>query len=81
MYNFAIISQVRAMAGCLVEVGLGRMSIDELEEVVQKPSNTHRVKHQKCLQAPPGGLYLLNVHYNKEGKVRTSHHTFCQLLL
>jgi tRNA pseudouridine38-40 synthase len=54
-------NMVRIIAGTLVEVGLGKISPDAMKEIVQE-KDRQRAGHT----APPQGLYLVEVYYNKE---------------
>jgi len=52
---------VRIIAGTLVDVGLGRKNPDELPEII-KSKDRQMAGHT----APPQGLYLAEVFYEKE---------------
>ena len=56
---------VRRMTGILVEVGRGKMSLDEVEQLFKGYSNT-----PARLTAPSGGLYLEKVYYGNETPAR-----------
>ena len=49
---------VRIISGTLVDVGLGKIKPDEIQEIIE---SKNRVKAGKTM--PPHGLYLLNVEY------------------
>ena len=49
---------VRIIAGTLVEVGLGKINIDEIEDIIQQGKRENAGK-----TLPPQGLYLLKVEY------------------
>jgi tRNA pseudouridine38-40 synthase len=52
--------QVRSMVGTLVEVGLGKMSADDVAEALAAKDRA------RCGPvAPPDGLYLMRVDYAK----------------
>jgi tRNA pseudouridine38-40 synthase len=52
-------SQVRSMVGTLVEVGLGKMTVEQVAEVLAAADRT------RCGPvAPPDGLYLVRVDYD-----------------
>jgi tRNA pseudouridine38-40 synthase len=52
---------VRRLVGVLVEVGRGRMSVEQVEEFLEKPS-----REPARLTAPPSGLFLERVDYDNE---------------
>ncbi|MDP0500059.1 MAG: tRNA pseudouridine(38-40) synthase TruA [Verrucomicrobiota bacterium JB022] len=49
---------VRSLAGCLVHVGIGRLTGDDLREILESATRTERV-----VTAPAGGLFLDHVYY------------------
>ncbi|WP_455479463.1 tRNA pseudouridine(38-40) synthase TruA [Bartonella sp. B23] len=50
--------QIRSFAGSLMEVGIGRWTVQDLEAALQAKDRTH------CgMVAPPSGLYLIQVDY------------------
>ena len=53
---------VRAMVGTLVEVGQGKRSPSEIKKILEARDRSAAGK-----TAPPHGLYLLSVEYEKEG--------------
>ncbi|MBI4217104.1 MAG: tRNA pseudouridine(38-40) synthase TruA [Chloroflexi bacterium] len=53
--------QVRRMAGALLQVGLGRMELSQLQDLLLRP----RLGAARWT-APPGGLCLLQVNYKEE---------------
>lgn len=54
-------NMVRAIVGTLVEVGLGRISIHDFEEIIEK-----KQRSSAGASAPAQGLYLVDVQYPKE---------------
>ncbi|MBY0565278.1 MAG: tRNA pseudouridine(38-40) synthase TruA [Hyphomonadaceae bacterium] len=55
--------QVRSMVGTLVEVGLGRMSADDVADALAAKDRA------RCAPvAPPDGLYLMRVDYGERAK-------------
>ena len=50
--------QVRNIVGALVEVGLGRLTVDDVRLLIQ-----HRQRELCPPPAPPEGLFLTHVHY------------------
>ena len=55
---------VRAMVGTLVEVGQGRRSPSEIKKILEARDRSAAGK-----TAPPHGLYLISVEYDKEGTI------------
>ena len=55
---------VRAMVGTLVEVGQGKRSPSEIKKILEARDRSAAGK-----TAPPHGLYLISVEYEKEGKI------------
>lgn len=51
-------NQVRIIAGCLVDVGLGKWDTDSLHSVLKAKDRTKAAK-----TAPPTGLYLSNIEF------------------
>jgi tRNA pseudouridine38-40 synthase len=49
---------VRVIAGTLVDIGLGRLSPDDMKRILETRDRAAASK-----TAPPDGLYLLKVHY------------------
>jgi tRNA pseudouridine38-40 synthase len=49
---------VRAMVGTLVEVGLGKLSLPELAEIIHKKS-----RQEAAVSVPARGLFLWEVEY------------------
>ena len=49
---------VRSVVGALVDVGLGRLSPDDITAILATKTRTHRV-----VTAPPQGLFLMKVFY------------------
>lgn len=49
---------VRSLAGCLVDVGIGRLQVDEVAEILAS-----RVRTQRVRTAPAQGLFLDRVFY------------------
>lgn len=60
--NAFLLRQVRNMVGCLVEVGLGRLSHAQLAEIVQARSRD-AMQSKRIRPAPACGLYLQKVSY------------------
>ena len=52
---------VRAIVGTLVEVGLGKISIHDFEEIIEQQQRS-----SAGASAPAQGLYLVDVQYPKE---------------
>ncbi len=52
-------NMVRAIVGTLIEVGRGRMSIDEFRQVIER-----RDRCSAGESVPPNGLFLVNIEYN-----------------
>ncbi|GFT77351.1 tRNA pseudouridine synthase [Nephila pilipes] len=55
--------QIRKLIGTAVSVGLGELSLSDVQLMFEKPNPN---KWQKGLLPPPGGLYLAHIHYDKE---------------
>ena len=55
---------VRAMVGTLVEVGQGKRSPSEIKKILEARDRSAAGK-----TAPPHGLYLISVEYEKEGTI------------
>jgi tRNA pseudouridine38-40 synthase len=53
---------VRSLVGCLVEVGLGKLSVADVKAMLQTG-----VRGEKVQTAPPQGLFLEKVFYKDEG--------------
>lgn len=49
---------VRSVVGALVDVGLGRLTPDDITAILETKTRTHRV-----VTAPPNGLFLMKVFY------------------
>lgn len=58
---------VRNIAGCLIEVGCAKRSVDWVAEVLEKRDRT-----QGGVTAPPNGLYLVGVEYPDEFSMPSS---------
>ena len=56
--NGFLYHMVRNLVGTIAQVGMGKMSVSEFETLF---NNKQRVN--KCITAPPQGLYLMNVEY------------------
>ena len=56
--NGFLYNMVRIIAGTLVEVGLGKIKADEINDIME---SKRRENAGKTL--PPQGLYLVNVEY------------------
>lgn len=54
---------VRSLAGCLVEVGLGKLPVGEVETMLKTGERGEKVQ-----TAPPHGLFLEKVFYQEEGE-------------
>ncbi|MEM7674111.1 MAG: tRNA pseudouridine(38-40) synthase TruA [Verrucomicrobiota bacterium] len=52
---------VRSIVGSLIQVGLGRLAISDIERILEIANRTHEVN-----TAPPQGLFLERVFYPKE---------------
>lgn len=63
--NAFLLRQVRNMVGCLVEVGLGRLSHAQLSEIVHSRSR-EAMQAKRIRPAPASGLYLQKVSYLSE---------------
>ncbi len=59
--NGFLYNMVRIICGTLVDVGLGKIQVDEIPKIIEQKD---RQKAGKTL--PPYGLYLVNVEYEKE---------------
>ena len=59
---------VRNIAGCLIEVGSGKRSVDWLTEVLAAKDRT-----KAGITAPPNGLYLTGVEYPAEFSLPSNH--------
>jgi tRNA pseudouridine38-40 synthase len=57
--NRFLYGMVRALVGTLLEVGVGKMSVDEFENIIQSKNRQHAKR-----SAPPEGLFLTKVVYN-----------------
>ncbi|GFY50904.1 tRNA pseudouridine synthase [Trichonephila inaurata madagascariensis] len=56
-------SLVRKLVGTAVSVGLGKLSLSDVKQMFENPNPE---KWQKSLLPSPGGLYLAQLHYDKE---------------
>ena len=54
------------MVSALVSVGLGQLSVGDLQEILDSRENTNPKARRT---APPDGLFLREVLYNEKGKV------------
>jgi tRNA pseudouridine38-40 synthase len=53
---------VRRLAGSLVEVGRGNVSVEEFSRLIEQPSGKSTLDPAKCT-APPSGLFLESIEY------------------
>ena len=66
-YKFIISSNrflrnmVRAIVGTLIEIGKGKLQIKDLDEIIQS-----RDRRNAGYSAPPQGLFLTEIKYNKK---------------
>ncbi|GFQ89831.1 tRNA pseudouridine synthase-like 1 [Trichonephila clavata] len=59
--------QVRKLVGTAVSVGLGKLSLSDVKGMFENPNPEN---WQKCVLPSPGGLYLAQLHYDKEDFLR-----------
>jgi tRNA pseudouridine38-40 synthase len=60
--NRFVRGMVRALVGAMVEVGKGRLSVEDFQKLVREPSESDRAKYM----APPEGLILWRVEYPEQ---------------
>ena len=63
---FAVVLQVRRMTGALVAVGQGKLSISQLEKLLEAQDS---LAYPQNLTAPPQGLFLTQVEYQQQGEM------------
>ena len=54
-------NMVRALVGTMVDIGTGKTSIDDLDEIIQAAS-----RKQAGTSVPAQGLHLVKIEYKKE---------------
>ncbi len=54
-------NMVRAIVGTMIEIGLGKLSVDELREIIESKDRS-----AAGASAPPQGLFLANIAYPEE---------------
>lgn len=57
-------NQIRRMIGCLIDVGLNRLKVEDIEWLLDNPSYKNWQTFQTVAQ--PKGLWLKNIHYDEE---------------
>lgn len=62
-----VLAQVRRMTGALVAVGQGKLSIRQLQELLDTRDS---MAYPQNIMAPAHGLFLTNVEYKDTGNVR-----------
>ncbi|MBO4551034.1 MAG: tRNA pseudouridine synthase A, partial [Bacteroidaceae bacterium] len=65
-------NMVRAIVGTLVEVGRGRISIDEVRRIIESKDRC-----QAGESVPGKGLYLVDIKYNDNGQPSTDNGQVC----
>lgn len=58
-------AQVRRMVGALVAVGRGKLSVSQVQDLLDAQDS---LAYPQNMAAPPCGLFLVNVEYNDAGE-------------
>jgi tRNA U38,U39,U40 pseudouridine synthase TruA len=59
------------MVSCLLNVGQGRLTLNEMRDIVDNPEK--HWNHRLIEASPPYALYLLNVKYDEKGTNLSTH--------
>lgn len=60
-----VLAQVRRMVGALVAVGRGKLSVRQVQDLLDSRDS---IAYPQNMAAPPFGLFLINVEYNDSGR-------------
>lgn len=60
-----LLAQVRRMVGALVAVGRGKLSVSQVQDLLDTRDS---MAYPQNMTAPPRGLFLTNVEYSELGK-------------